>query len=57
MFRKALSIAVALVSILVVPVATAAEPAPKGAAGAFELQGTHGYELTGWSSPAARAEF
>jgi len=47
MFRRALWTAAALALILVVPVATAAEPAPRGAAGAFELQGTHGYKLTG----------
>ncbi len=37
-----------LLSLLVaVPTAAADEPLPKGAEGAFELQGTHGYEVLG----------
>lgn len=47
MLRKALAAATASMLLLAVPVATAAEPAPKGIAGAFELQGTNGYGLMG----------
>ncbi|MDX6608521.1 MAG: hypothetical protein QOF85_446, partial [Solirubrobacterales bacterium] len=47
MFRRCL-VATLLVFLLVsVPVATADEPTPKGAEGAFELKGTNGYKLLG----------
>lgn len=46
MLERALATAIALALVLAVPVATAAEPAPKGIEGAFELQGTRGYQLT-----------
>jgi hypothetical protein len=47
--------AAVLTLTLIVSVASAAEPAPKGVAGAFELKGTHGYELTGTIFSTGRA--
>jgi hypothetical protein len=43
-FSSGLVLVVALVAA-VVPVATAAEPAPKGLEGSFALKGTHGFKL------------
>jgi hypothetical protein len=46
MLMKALVATIAAL-VLAVPMATAVEPAPKGFLGAFELEGTNGYELRG----------
>jgi hypothetical protein len=55
LLRKALAATIAAALVLAVPVATAAEPAPKGIQGAFELHGTHGYELRGLIASTGRS--